>query len=307
MELRTIETFGVFGAGTLGQRIGLRAALSGFAVLTYDIAGEQLDVARAFHARFAERLVRKGQATETDVADALAKLSYTGDPGHFAETVDFVSESITEDLERKRAAWAAFAGQWRPATVLTTNTSYLLPSDIADVAGDEARFCAFHFHDVFEAKVVDVMPHAGTDPAVVRFLLDLGRRLGQIPVEVTRETRGYLFNHMLMAYLGAAGHLLARGKASVVDIDRSWMGNLGVRIGPFGMMDQIGLDTVDHVLKTRVDARSKAFREVIAPLLREGHLGVKSGRGFYDYPRPAYAAPDFLTAPGVGVEHIVEA
>ena len=99
---------------------------------------------------------------------------------------------------------------------------------------------------------------------------------------------------MLMAVLGAAGQLLADGTAAAEDIDRSWMGNLGVEVRPFGMLDQIGLDTVAHVLRPRSDRRSRAFAELIAPMVARGELGVKSGKGFYTYPRPAYRAPDFL-------------
>ena len=303
MELRRIETFGVLGAGTLGWRIGLRAALSGYAVLTHDISPAQLGRAAGFQRDFADRLVRKSAVTRAEADAALGRLASTPDAEAFANAVDFVSESVTEDLDLKRRVWSGLRGAWRRGAILTTNTSYLLPSDLVDAVGEPARFCAFHFHDVFEARVVDVMPHPATAPEVVARLTSLGRELAQVPVHVRRETRGYLFNHMLMAYLGAAGQLLARDKADVEDIDRSWMGNLGVRIGPFGMMDQIGLDTVDHVLRARTDARSRAFRELIAPMLAAGHLGVKSGRGFYRYPRPAYAAPDFLAGPSSATAH----
>ena len=292
--MRTITTFGVLGAGTLGWRIGLQAALSGYEVLLTDVSEEVLAKARHAQAQLLGRLIKHGRVEVAELSPTLARISATTDGEAFAKTVDFVSESVTEDLELKRRVWGGYAGRWRPGTVLTTNTSYLLPSQLAEASGDPGHFCAFHFHDVFEARVVDVMPHPGTDAEVVDALLDLGRRLHQIPVHVRRETSGYLFNAMLMSYLGAAGHLLASDKGSVEDIDRSWMGNLGVGIGPFGMMDQIGLDTVQHVLRTRTDRRSKAFAELITPLVAAGKLGVKTGEGFYVYPRPAYRAEDFL-------------
>ena len=292
--MRTIQVFGILGAGTLGWRIGLQAAISGYEVLMVDVRPEVLAKAQHAQAQLLGRLVKHGRVPVEALSDTLARISTTTDADAFAAGVDFVSESVTEDLDLKRRVWGEYAGKWRPGTVLTTNTSYLLPSQLAEACGDPGNFCAFHFHDVFEARVVDVMPHPATDEAVVDFLLDLGRRLEQIPVHVRRETNGYLFNAMLMSYLGAAGHLLARDRGSVEDIDRSWMGNLGVGIGPFGMMDQIGLDTVQHVLRTRTDRRSLAFAELIAPMVAAGKLGVKTGEGFYTYPRPAYRAPDFL-------------
>ena len=295
LTLRPISCFGVLGAGTLGWRVGLRAALSGYEVLIHDVSERQIDDARRFSRELLAQLHRKGQVSESDAQAATERIDYTLSPEAFARRVDFVNESITEDLGLKRRVWSSFAGRWQPDTVLTTNTSYLLPSRMAEHSGDPARFCAFHFHDVFVARVVDVMPHPGTDPAVIPWLTALGRRLEQIPVHVERETSGYLFNFMLMACLGAAGALAVEGKANHEDIDRSWMGNLQTRIGPFGMMDQVGLDTVDKILSARSDPRSAAFRRLIAPLIARGHLGVKSGRGFYEYPRPAFRDPAFLT------------
>ncbi len=294
MTLREIQTFGILGAGTLGWKIGLQAAISGFEVLMFDISNEQLERSTNFQAQLCKRLVRTGILSEDDSAEALERISITTDQSAFASKVDFVSESVTEELELKRKVWESFSGKWKEHVVLTTNTSYLLPSQMVDVVGDPERFCAFHFHDVFDARVVDVMGHPNTSEKVIAFLIDLGRKLNQIPVHVEHETSGYLFNAMLMAYLGAAGNLLARGKATVEAIDRSWMGNMSTAIGPFGMMDVVGLDTVDHILRVRTDRQSIAFREVITPYVSKGKLGVKSGEGFYSYPKPSYANPEFL-------------
>lgn len=294
MTLREIKTFGILGAGTLGWKIGLQAAISGFDVLMFDISQDQLERALAFQAKLSRRLVKAGTINQELCDAAIRRISVTTDPSTFSMTVDFVNESVTEDLPLKREVWKSFSGSWKENTVLTTNTSYLLPSQMADITGDEKRFCAFHFHDVFDARVVDVMGHPTTAPEVIPFLIDLGRTLNQIPVHVEHETSGYLFNAMLMAYLGAAGNLLARGKASAESIDRSWMGNMGTAIGPFGMMDVVGLDTVDHILRVRTDRQSVAFRGVITPLIEAGKLGVKTGAGFYDYPNPNYASADFL-------------
>ncbi len=289
-----MQVFGILGAGTLGWKIGLQAAISGFDVLMYDLSEGVLAKAAEFQAQTFDRLVKLGRVEAHSKSDTLGRIRSTTDPSAFAKTVDFVSESITEELELKQKVWTSFAGRWKPSILLTTNTSYLLPSQMAAQSGDPSNFCAFHFHDVFEARVVDVMPHPGTATQHIETLMALGRRLNQIPVHVQRETSGYLFNRMLMAYLGAAGGLLAKDLANIEDIDRSWMGNMGMPIGPFGMLDQIGLDTVAHILHTRKDEASQAFASVIAPLIEAGHLGVKTGRGFYRYPRPAFAQTGFL-------------
>ena len=295
IDLREIKTFGILGGGTLGWRIGLQAAISGYEVLMHDISEKQLADAEKFQRQLISRLLKKERISETGAQDALARIKTTVSAARFSDEVDFVSESVTEEIELKRRVWGSFAGKWRQNTVLTTNTSYLLPSAMVDVVGDAERFCAFHFHDVFDARVVDVMPHPSTAPQVVDMLMQLGKTLNQIPVHVAKETSGYLFNAMLMAYIGAAGALLADGKASPEDIDRSWMGNLGTQVGPFGMIDQVGIDTVDHILSVRTDSKSKAFRAVIQPYLEQKKLGIKTGEGFYTYPKPAYTSTDFLT------------
>ena len=289
-----MQVIGILGAGTLGWRIGLQAAISGFDVVMLDLSEQVLAQAQQRQAKFLNHLIRQ-ERVDADRADRiLERITVTTDQDAFAQTVELVSESVTEDLELKRRVWSEFAGLWKPETTLTTNTSYLLPSQLAEASGAPERFCAFHFHDVFDARVVDVMPHPGTADVVVQDLLALGRRLEQIPVLVRRETPGYLFNRMLMSFLGAAGGLLASGTADIEDIDRSWMGNMGTRIGPFGMLDQIGLDTVAHVLAPRQDGASRAFADVIAPLVAGGRLGAKTGEGFYSYPNPRYAQSDFL-------------
>ena len=94
--------------------------------------------------------------------------------------------------------------------------------------------------------------------------------------------------------LGSAGALLTKGLASIEDIDRSWMGNMNTPVGPFGRMDQIGLDTALHVVSNRQDSRSQRFAALLKSYVEEGKLGIKTGEGFYQYPAPTYKQADFL-------------
>ena len=164
----------------------------------------------------------------------------------------------------------------------------------AEETGRPHLFCALHFHDVFTMNVVDVMPHPNTEGWVIDLLKDFGKAINQIPVLIQKENPGYLFNQMLMAILGAAGDLRTRDIASIQDIDRSWMGNFKSNIGPFGMLDTIGLETAWHIVKTRSDSRSVRFASLLKEYLDEGKLGLKTGEGFYKYPNPEFAEADFL-------------
>jgi len=105
---------------------------------------------------------------------------------------------------------------------------------------------------------------------------------------------GYIFNSMLMAILGQAGNLAVNDVGSIQDIDRSFMGNFGTQAGPFGIMDQVGLDTAYHIMSVRTDRKSVEFTAFIKKYVEQGKLGFKTGEGFYKYPNPEFMHPDFL-------------
>jgi 3-hydroxybutyryl-CoA dehydrogenase len=197
-------------------------------------------------------------------------------------------------LALKQQVWAQFGAIAPEKTIFTTNTSYLLPSQIADFTGRPSLFCAFHFHDVFYSTVVDIMPHPGTSEHLIYILEDFGRSLNQVPVVVRKENHGYIFNSMLMALIGSAGKLRTKEVASIEDIDKSWMVNFHMPMGPFGILDSIGLDTAWHVTRKLEDPASQAFAALVKTYIDAGKLGEKTGEGFYTYPHPAYRNPDFL-------------
>ena len=170
----------------------------------------------------------------------------------------------------------------------------MLPSWFAEASGAPERFVAFHFHDVFQARVVDIMPHPGTPAWINSVLYDFGLKLNQIPVFIKKETSGYVFNYMLASLLNAAMTMLSRGVATVEDVDRSFMGNFGMKVGPFGMLDDIGLDTVWHVTKNNNNPALEPLLAMLDEYIQAGKLGVKTGEGFYSYPAPAYLQPEFL-------------
>lgn len=294
MTLSDIRKILIIGSGTMGLRIGLQAAWSGFDTIIHDIHPESFETARKVQSRIVQHLIEQGLMDETNVAATLERIRFTTDLAEAASDVDLVSESVIEDLEVKRGVWRQLSALCPTHTIFTTNTSYLLPSQMAEESGRPGLFCAFHFHDVFHANVVDIMPHAGTEPWVCDLLMELGSRLRQTPVFVKREVPGYVFNQMLMALIGAAGALVTHDVASIEDVDRSWMGNFKMDMGPFGILDAIGLDTAWHVTRNQQDPRSKRFAELLRSYLDQGKKGVKTGAGFYTYPDPAYRQPGFI-------------
>ena len=272
----------------------MQAAISGYQVTFYDITEPILDQAKMVMNKITRQLIKGNLLTEEKKSEALTRMSYTTDLREGLNDCDFISESVTEELSIKEKVWKQI-GELAPAkTIFTTNTSYLLPAQLATISGRPEKFCAFHFHDVFYARVVDIMPHPTTDPSLIPLLQEVGKSLNQVPVMVKKESPGYIFNFMLMALLGAAGRLKTKDIASIEDIDRSWMVNFHMPTGPFGIIDNIGLDTAWHVVKERDDAPSQAFAKLLKEYIEVGKLGEKTGEGFYKYPKPAYRDADFL-------------
>ncbi len=292
-KLEDIKNILIIGCGTLGLRIGLRFAMDGFNVRLYDLSEKSLTRATTWQRSILEKIVKKGGHTE-GVETVMSRIETTTDPKEAVLDIDLVSESVFEDIGVKKSLYSDFSLHFEEKTIVTTNTSYLLPSMFAEETGCPERFCAFHFHDVFTMNVVDVMPHPTTADWVVDLLMQLGKKIHQTPVLIQKENHGYIFNQMLMAVVGSAMDLRIRDVASIQDIDRSWMGNFKTPIGPFGILDQIGLDTAWKVSKNAKDARSQRSLAFLQTFIDEGKLGFKTGEGFYKYPNPEFTHKNFL-------------
>lgn len=285
----------ILGAGTLGTRVALQAALSQFSVRIYDINPKALDKSRKTMETIVRQLAKSSGLEADSGLNAIQGIIFTDNPQVAVQDADIINESVLENVKVKNEVWALF-GQIAPEkTIFTTNTSFLLPSMFAEISGRPDRFCALHFHDVFFSKGVDIMPHPGTDPKLIPVLEAFGRSLEQLPVVIQKENHGYLFNAILGAILSTAGKLLANGVGSVEAIDKSYMVNFRVDMGPFAIMDRIGLDTVWHVTVNNNEEGSKDFANLLKCYVDEGKLGEKTGEGFYKYPNPAFKRHDFLS------------
>ncbi len=293
-ELKDIKNILILGSGTLGLRIALASALNGYKVVIYDIKEEAFVQAKKIQGNLIKILEKAGTISDQDAEKALQNQTFTTDAKQAAANADLVSESVTEDLEIKKKVWKQFGELCPEKTIFTTNTSSLLPSLYAEATGRPERFCALHFHDVFYANVVDIMPNPKTEPWIIDLLKAYGESIRQTVVIMKRESPGYIFNAMLISVLGAAGALVTFDVASIEDVDRSWMGNFKMPRGPFGIIDEIGLDTACHVIKPFKDEKSKRFAKLLDSYIQQGKLGRKTGEGFYTYPNPRFQDEDFI-------------
>ncbi|MBI5250686.1 MAG: 3-hydroxyacyl-CoA dehydrogenase [Desulfomonile tiedjei] len=299
MKLSDIKKVVILGAGTMGQQIGFLCAMHGYNVALYDLSREILDEAMKRMEKLGSWFISMGRIKPDQLVDIMVRIESTPDPEEAAKDADFINESLPEDPELKARVFAVFNEFCPERTVFTTNTSTLVPSMFAEKTGRPQKFAALHFHDVRTSNVVDVMPHPGTAPVIVDLVRDFAKSIGQIVILLHRENNGYVFNAMLSSLFSSALTLASNGVASVEDIDRSWMGVMHMPIGPFGIMDQVGLSTVwtitDFWAGKTGDPQLKANADFLKQYLDKDRLGFKNMRGFYSYPNPAYSEQGFLS------------
>jgi 3-hydroxybutyryl-CoA dehydrogenase len=300
MRIDEIRRVLVVGAGTIGQQVGLQCATHGYAVVLYARTPKTLDDAMTQTKAYAAKFVDEGRLTRAEADGTLSRITSTTKADEAADEADLLSESVPEDPRLKGKVFAQFNKLCPPRTIFTTNSSQLLPSMFAKATGRPAQFAALHFNkDVWVSNVVDIMPHPGTSEETVALLIDFAKRIGQTPILLKKEKAGYIVNGMLRAGIQEALTIVVNGLASVEDVDRAWMGIVRTPIGPFGILDDNGLDTAwrisDFWAKKYFFLRQlRRNANFLKEYVDKGRLGVKSGQGFYTYPDPAFRQPGFI-------------
>ncbi len=298
MNTNEIKNVLILGAGTMGLQIGLTCAAAGFEVIIYDVMDKVLDQGRTRIKKLADRLVSQGRMDSEKAESGLLRINFSKDPESSGRHADFISESVPEDPGLKQKVFSRFNEICPAHAIFTTNSSTLVPSMIAESTGRPDRFAALHFHDCSLTNVVDIMPHPGTSEETMTAISDFCRAIDQYPIVLKKEQHGYVFNTMLTELLAAALSLASKQVASPEDIDRAWMGIMKTSVGPFGIMDSVGLETVykitDYWARKLDDPKRRANAQYLKDFVEKKNLGVKTGKGFYEYPNPAFLQPDFM-------------
>jgi len=288
------------GAGTMGSQVAWQMAFHGKHVTVYDAIPAGLEKGKAFHLEYADHFMRHRGATRKQVDDTCARLAYTADLAAAVRDADLISESVPESLRIKDSFWHEVSKLAPPRTVFTTNTSTLPPSELAKFVDRPQQFLALHFAiGVWDSNIGEVMGHPGTDPVVFDRVLGLAGEIGLVPIPIRKEQNGYIVNSLIVPWCFAAVDLLVRGVSDAESIDRTWMIALRTDMGPFGMMDRMGLGVVHHVAKlvgeTAGNPQALDYaRYIDEHFVQKGRLGVSTGQGFYSYPNPAFTRPGFV-------------
>lgn len=283
----TVRRLGVIGAGTMGGGIAAVAAMSGIGVRLRDVNTAALERGMAQVRSLAESRARKKRLPRHEAARREALVAPTIDATGLGRC-DLVIEAVVEDLEIKRRVLAEVEGLTGPSTIFATNTSSLSVTEIARGSSRPGRVLGLHFFNpVDRMPLVEVISTGSTEPSAVEAAVRLVRSLGKTPVRV-KDTPGFIVNRLLGPYLSAALGLLREARSARVlsEIDGELV-RFGMPMGPFTLLDQIGIDVaakVSRVLERALAPRgSSAGVELLEAMVGAGLLGAKSGRGFYTH------------------------
>ncbi|WP_119728875.1 3-hydroxyacyl-CoA dehydrogenase family protein [Thermomonospora amylolytica] len=276
---------GVVGLGTMGAGIAEVLARGGLAVVGIEINDEALERGRGHLDRSTGRAVKRGKLTEAEQREILDRITLSTAFADLADC-DLVIEAVPERLDLKRRVFAELDQVCRKDAVLATNTSSLSVTEIATSTARPSQIVGVHFFNPAPVmKLVEVIGTVLTEPAAIARVADLVRSLGKTPVTVG-DRAGFVANRLLFGYLNQAAAMYESGHATLADIDTAMKVGAGLPMGPFTLMDLIGLDTCLEVLEA-IYRESRDRRHAPAPVLRElvtaGLLGRKTGRGFYPY------------------------
>jgi 3-hydroxybutyryl-CoA dehydrogenase len=280
-----IRTVGVAGSGTMGAGIAIVAARAGFRTIVFDTRSDALDRARAQTEGFFAKSVERGKLRREEVGTILANLSGTTDATTL-EGCDIVIEAVFEDLKVKHALLAELDRVCPAHTIFASNTSTLSITEIAAGSGRDDRVVGMHFCLPAQLmKLVEMSPGIRTSAATFQAAWDLCKAMGQIPVR-TKDSPGFILNYFLVPFNNDAIRMVEAGVAEPAEIDRAVKIGLGYPMGPLELLDLVGLDThlkVAEALHASTHEPRAAVPALVRRMIAAGHLGRKTGQGFYTY------------------------
>lgn len=277
----------------MGSGIAQVCAQAGFATVVREVSAELVDRGMKSIEKNLNRLVEKSTITDAARNEIRGRLKGTTSLEDFKDC-DVVIEAIIEQLPAKREIFTALDKLCPAHTIFASNTSSLNITEIAAATARPQRFVGLHFFNpVPVMKLVEVVKTIATDPAVYEEMVAFGGKLGKTPVRAS-DGGGFIVNRLLVPYLLDAVRALEEGVGSIVDIDNSMKLGCGYPMGPFTLLDFVGLDTTYYISQIMFD-EFKEKRFAAPPLLKRmvlaGWHGRKSGRGFYDYADPGNPKP----------------
>jgi 3-hydroxybutyryl-CoA dehydrogenase len=296
-----IKKAGVLGCGLMGSGIAQVAATAGFDVIVLEVEQKFLDRGFAAIGKSLEKLAAKGVVAEPPDA-ILKRLKGTTSKLDLADC-DFVVEAVIENLDEKRKMFAAIDPIVKPSAIFASNTSSISITEIMTATTRPGQFVGLHFFNpVPLMKLVEVARTIATTDETFDTACAFGRKLGKTPVRTTDKT-GLIVNRLLVPYLMDAIRAYEEGVGSIADIDVSMKLGSGYPMGPFTLLDFVGLDTTYYITEVMFgEFKEKRFASpsLLKRMVMAGWYGKKNGKGFYDWSNPEKPVPQDAALRGPG-------
>jgi len=280
-----IKTIAVIGAGIMGRGIAHVAALGGYRTVLEDLIPGALRKAEDEIRANLDKAIELKKVSSGDADAALKRLEYAGSVEEAAREADLVIEAVPEEMESKIEIFTLLDKICRPGTVLASNTSSLSITEIASVTYRAKKCVGMHFFNpVHKMKLLEVVRALETDDETIAAAADVGRRMGK-EVVVIKESPGFITSRINAMIGNEAFYMLQEGIASAADIDKALKLGLNHPMGPFELVDLVGLDTRLHILEYLHKILGEKYRPspLLVQYVKAGRLGKKIGRGVYEY------------------------
>ena len=309
-----IKNVVVAGGGVLGSQIAFQSAYKGFNVKVWlrsegsierakpkferwkNVYLQTLEAMKTNPAAYARGLADSPElsdaqieALKAQVEKAAGSIVLTTSYDEAFGDADLVIEAIAEEPKQKIELYTEMQKHLPERTIVCTNSSTMLPSQFAEYTGRPAKYLALHFaNEIWKNNTAEVMGHPGTDPAAYEQVAEFAGKIGMIPLRLKKEQPGYILNSMLVPFLTAAESLLANGVADPETIDKTWMLATGAPVGPFRILDIVGLVTAYNIVVMNPQASDPEttpgkIAATLKKYIDEGKTGVNAGEGFYKY------------------------
>jgi len=282
-----IKRIGVVGAGSMGNGIAQVASQAGYQVIMRDIEDRFVQNGLKAIEKFLSKSVEKGKMTEEQKKEVFGRIKGTTRMEEFKD-VDLVIEAVFEDLSLKRDVFKQLDEVTKPHVILATNTSSMSVTEVAMATKRPEKVAGMHFFNPAPLmKLVEVIRAYHTSDETVQITMDLARKMGKEPVEVKKDSPGFIVNRLMIPHMLEAVKMAEEGVASIEDIDKAVKLGLNYPMGPFELMDLTGIDIAHHVadyLYKELNKESKwSIPVLLNSMIRAGKLGKKTGGGWYSH------------------------